>query len=84
MLGIHGVAEGLAIQVEGDTLVVDVHLVVDAHAQMLQLGRTLQAAIRRAIEDLVGLEVRAINVHIEDVELSPEPAASETTQQTHS
>jgi uncharacterized alkaline shock family protein YloU len=73
LLGIRSVAEGLAVEVQGDTLVVDVHVVAGAQAQMLQLGRVIQDAIRRAIEDLVGLSVKGVNVHIEDVELEPGP-----------
>jgi uncharacterized alkaline shock family protein YloU len=41
---------------------------------MLQLGKALQTAIARAIEDLAGLVVKEVNVHIEDVELEDEPA----------
>jgi len=73
LLGIRSVAEGLAVEVEGDTLVVDVHVVAGSQAQMLQLGRAIQDDIRRAIEDIVGLSVKAVNVHIEDVELESEP-----------
>jgi uncharacterized alkaline shock family protein YloU len=72
LLGMRSVAEGLAVEVQGDTLVVDVHIVAGAQAQMLQLGRTIQDGIRRAIEDLVGLNVKGVNVHIEDVDVEPE------------
>lgn len=67
-LGIRTVAEGLAIQVEDDALNIDVHIVADADAQMLEMGRHLQNAINRAIQEIVGLEVKAVNVHIEGVE----------------
>lgn len=72
LLGIHTAAEGIGIQIEGDVLTIDIHIVAKADAQMLQLGRSLQQAIARAIHELVGLEVKAVNVHIEDVELEPE------------
>jgi len=72
LLGVRRVAEGLAIVVDGDTLVVDVHVIVSPQTQMLELGRAIQEEVRRAIGDLVGLTVKAVNVHIEDVELEPE------------
>ncbi len=75
LLGIHDVAEGLAIVVEDDTLVVDAHVVANAQAQMLQLGRAIQDEVHRAISDLVGLSVKAVNVHIEDVELESDAEA---------
>ena len=71
LLGIRSVAEGLAVEVVDDTLVVDIHIVAAPQAQMLALGRTLQEEIRRAIQELVGLSVKEVNVHIEDVELEP-------------
>jgi uncharacterized alkaline shock family protein YloU len=34
---------------------------------LLQMGRQLQCQVTRAIKDIVGMEVREVNVHIEDV-----------------
>jgi len=73
LLGIETTAEGIAVQVNDSKLVVDVHIVADADAQMVQLGRTLQDAVCRSIQDIVGLDIQAINVHIEDVDTQPEP-----------
>jgi len=74
LLGIQTAMEGIGVQVENDALVVDVHIVADPDAQMLELGRELQQAICRSIEDIVGLEVKAVNIHIEDVDMGPEQA----------
>jgi len=71
-LGIQTAAEGIAVHVAEGKLIVDVHIVVDPDAQMVQLGHTLQDAICRSIEDIVGLDIQAINVHIEDVDTEPE------------
>jgi len=75
LFGIHTVGEGVAIQVDNDALIIDVHVVADMDAQMLELGRALQQAINRSITDIAGLEVKAVNIHIEDVE---QPVAEET------
>jgi uncharacterized alkaline shock family protein YloU len=34
---------------------------------MLELGRKIQSEVTRAVVEMVGMEVRAVNVHIEDV-----------------
>jgi uncharacterized alkaline shock family protein YloU len=73
LLGIHTAAEGIAIQIEDDALLVDVHIIARPDAQMVQLGRALQEAICRSVEDIVGLDVEAVNVHIEDVDTELEP-----------
>jgi uncharacterized alkaline shock family protein YloU len=45
---------------------------------MLKLGETLQSSITRAIEEMVGLPVSAINVYIDDVAL---PTALKTEKE---
>jgi uncharacterized alkaline shock family protein YloU len=61
------VGDGVQIKVEGDQVVVDLYVIVEHDVNMLQLGRTIQKQVIRAIEEMVGMDVRAVNVHIEDV-----------------
>ncbi|MDH7488541.1 MAG: Asp23/Gls24 family envelope stress response protein [Anaerolineae bacterium] len=68
-LGVGGVDDGVRVDVEGNSVAVDVHLVAKANVNLLALGRRLQAEIARAISDTVGLVVREVNIFIEDVEL---------------
>jgi len=53
---------------------VDVYLIARRGVDLLQMGRSLQNEITRAIQDIVGMEVREVNIHIEDIatELSPD------------
>ena len=66
-LGNERVGDGVQIQVEGNQVVVDLYIIVEHTVNMLQLGRAIQAEVTRAIEEMVGMDVRAVNVHIEDV-----------------
>jgi uncharacterized alkaline shock family protein YloU len=68
--------EGIFIEVVDDGVQVEVHVMADAGANMLKLGEALQNSITRAIEEMVGLPVRAINVYIDDVAL-PAPTKTE-------
>jgi len=61
-------AEAVSVSVDDDGVTVDVHIVVKHDANMLQLSRELQAKIARAIQDMVGMDVVAVNVYIKDVE----------------
>ena len=61
------VGDGVQVQVEGNKVLVDLYIVVSHDIDMLQLGKTIQAEVTRAIEEMVGMDVRAVNVHIEDV-----------------
>jgi uncharacterized alkaline shock family protein YloU len=66
------VGEGVRVHVHDNNQVsVDLFVVVDHDVNMLQLGRRVQTEITRAIEKIVGMEVREVNVHIEDVFYPP-------------
>jgi uncharacterized alkaline shock family protein YloU len=61
------VGDGVQINVQDGEVIVDLYIIVDHDANMLQLGRTLQSEVTRAVEEMVGMDVRTVNVHIEDV-----------------
>jgi uncharacterized alkaline shock family protein YloU len=72
-LGLHTSGRGVDVEVSDNCVTVNVYLVARRGVALLQLGRQLQAGIARAIEDIVGMDVSEVNIHIEDVatELSP-------------
>ncbi len=58
---------GIDVQVEDGAVTVDVYITAEREVVLLPLGQTLQHEISRVISDSVGMPVRAVNVHIEDV-----------------
>ncbi|MBM4466784.1 MAG: Asp23/Gls24 family envelope stress response protein [Chloroflexi bacterium] len=62
-----GPGEGARIQVEDDIVSVDLYIVVEQDVNMLKLSQEVQAEVSRAIHDMVGLEVKEVNVHIQDM-----------------
>lgn len=75
LLGFHTVGRGVEVAVSDNRVTVDVYLMARRGVDLLRMGRTLQGRITRAIQDIVGMEVREVNIHIEDVatELSQDP-----------
>ena len=65
--------EGIFVEVTDAGVLVELHVVAEADANMLRLGESLQSRITRAIEEMVGMTVASIDVHIDDVVL---PAGS--------
>jgi len=61
---------GVEISVEGQEVSADLYVVAQQDVDLLAMGRQLQANVTRAIEEIVGLSVRTVNVHIQDVDLS--------------
>jgi uncharacterized alkaline shock family protein YloU len=74
LLGLHTVGQGVEVSVAENGVTVDVYLIARRGVDLLQMGRGLQRQITRAIQDIVGMEVREVNIHVEDIatELSPE------------
>ncbi len=69
-LGVAGKA--VAVLVKEGRVVVDLHIVAGPEQSLLQLGRRVQHAVTREIQQMIGMPVDAVNVHIEDV-VYPEP-----------
>jgi uncharacterized alkaline shock family protein YloU len=67
LLGLHTVGRGVEVNVLNDGVSVDVYLMAKRNVDLLQMGRQLQHQVTRAIEDIVGMEVYEVNIHIEDV-----------------
>lgn len=60
-------SQGIRIDIEDDSVSVDLYIVAEPDTQMLALGQTLQREISRAIQNVVGMPVKQVNIHIEDV-----------------
>lgn len=66
-----GVGDGVRIEVVDDAVTVDLYIVVASDVSMFDLGREIQSRVARAIKDMVGMPVLAVNVHIENVGSRP-------------
>jgi uncharacterized alkaline shock family protein YloU len=77
LLGLHTTAEGVQVSITDSQVTVDVYLVGRRGFDLLEMGHCLQKDVTRAIEDIVGMQVREVNVHVEDIatELSPDAEA---------
>jgi uncharacterized alkaline shock family protein YloU len=69
-------ADGLRVDVSDDAVTVDVHVIADPSASLTDLGKELQTQIARALEDMVGMEVRSVNVFIDEIEFEGGSKAS--------
>ena len=65
--------DGVHIEIVDDAVSADVYLVAAQKVSLYDLGRQVQIRVSRAIQDMVGMPVLAVNVHIGDVQ----PGATE-------
>lgn len=71
VLGRGAVAEGLRVEIGDDNSVtVEVHVIADPSVTLTGLGEALQTRLARAMEHMVGMEVRAVNVFIDEVKVA--------------
>lgn len=60
--------EGLRVEVLDGAVTVDVHVIADPNASLTDLGKVLQTQIARAVEHMAGMQVRSVNVFIDEIE----------------
>ncbi len=63
-----GSGEGVQIRVEDGAVSVDLYLILERDTYVRDISRKVQNEVARAIEDMVGMEVKRIDVHIEDID----------------
>jgi uncharacterized alkaline shock family protein YloU len=71
--------EGILLGISDDGVSLELHVVAEANANMLSLGDTLQVEVTRAVEEMVGMPVKSVDVYIDDVFL-PSAEASPSTE----
>lgn len=66
--------EGVRIEVRQLAVMVDLYVVIQHDANVRDVCREIQATVARAIQEMVGMHVLAVNVHVEDVSFADAPA----------
>jgi uncharacterized alkaline shock family protein YloU len=62
-----GVEDGVHVEVQDQAVSVDLYLVLEPGFNLREVGRAAQSAVRRAIEEMVGMDVLAVNIHVEEI-----------------
>jgi uncharacterized alkaline shock family protein YloU len=63
-----GVNEGIRIETEENVVNADLHLILKEDVNIREVSRNVQVQVARAIQEMVGMEVESINIHIEDID----------------
>ena len=63
-----GANEGVRIEVEDDTVYADIYLVLKKDVNIREVSRNVQQQVARAIQEMVGMDVGHVDIHIEDIE----------------
>ena len=67
-----GTGKSVCVLVKEDAVAVILHIVAGPGISLLRLGQTVQYEVTRAIQQMIGMPVKSVDVHIEDV-VYPQP-----------
>ncbi|MDQ6661782.1 MAG: Asp23/Gls24 family envelope stress response protein [Chloroflexota bacterium] len=59
--------QGVALSIKDTTVSADLYLVVESKINIVDVGSAVQEEVASAIEHMVGMQVREVNVYIQDV-----------------
>jgi len=69
-----GTSDGVRIEAKDNTVYTDLFLILKDGVNIREVSRNVQSNVARAIQEMVGMEVGEINVHIEDIDLEGDEA----------
>jgi uncharacterized alkaline shock family protein YloU len=62
-----GTDDGVRITVHENTVLADIYLIVKEDVNIREVGRNVQQQVVRAIQEMVGMDVAQIDIHIENI-----------------
>jgi len=63
-----GVHDGVRIEVEENVVVANLYLVLKKDFNIREVSRNVQTQVARALQEMVGMEVGEVEVHIENID----------------
>ncbi len=60
--------EGVRIETEDNVAFVEIYLILKEDVNIREVSRNVQQQVARALQEMVGMEVGHINIHIEDMD----------------
>ena len=63
-----GVSDGVRIEVEDNIIVASLYLILKRDVNVREVSRNVQQQVARALQEMVGMDVAEIEIHIEDID----------------
>jgi uncharacterized alkaline shock family protein YloU len=71
-----GIGDGVRIEVEDNVVVANLYLILKEHVNIREVSRNVQHQVARALQEMVGMDVGGIDIHIEDIDEDEEAGAA--------
>lgn len=69
-----GSNDGVRIEAKDNTVYVDLFLILKDGVNIREVSRNVQANVARSVQEMVGMDVGEVNVHIEDIDFEGDEA----------
>ena len=63
-----GIGDGVRIEVEDNVVVANLYLILKQHVNIREVSRNFQHQVARALQEMVGMDIGEIEIHIEDID----------------
>jgi uncharacterized alkaline shock family protein YloU len=72
-----GIQDGVRIEVEDNTIVASLYLILKKDVNIREVSRNVQTQVARALQEMVGMDVGEVEIHIEDIDYEETEAGLE-------
>lgn len=62
--------KGVKVQLRNETVFVDVYVILESDMNVREISREIQSRVTRTINEMIGMNVGGVNVHIMDIDFS--------------
>ena len=63
-----GLQDGVRIEVKDNVLAVDLYLILKKNMNIREVSRNVQMQVARALQEMVGMDIGKVEIHIEDID----------------
>lgn len=71
-----GVHDGVRLEVKDNTVFANLYLILKSDVNIREVSRNVQGQVARALQEMVGMDIGEIEVHIEDIDYEQQEAQS--------
>ncbi len=70
-----GIVDGVRITIEEDAVYTDLYVILQNNVNIRDVSRRIQKEVSRTIQEMVGMDIGKVNIHIEDIDFNTETEA---------
>lgn len=80
IFGVKNHMKGVRIDTVGDSIVLNLSIIVNYGSKIMELSKSVQASVKQAVETMTGLDVDAVNIEVLGVLM---PSTEEAENKSH-